>query len=153
MNFDFRSCDYSVDFFKNSFRGDYVMVVVSLVLRGSIWGHSRSTFVEERGGEVIEKRTKTNKGRGVLACVYDRFLKKKCWDFQNWVILQFFLLIIIAVWNIKACVRHFLSNFCFSTKWYPFQNYEKCFLFHQKSSFHSQDIQTYVIFSLPFHTF
>ena len=29
----------------------------------------------------------------------------------------------------------------------------KCFLFHQKSSFRSQDIHTFVIFSLPFHTF
>ena len=45
-------------------------------------GHSKSTFVEEkRGGEglgLIEKRTKTNRGRGegVLACVYLRFFKK-----------------------------------------------------------------------------
>ena len=31
----------------------------------------------------------------------------------------------------------------------PFKNYEKCFLFHLKSSFGSRDIQ---IFSLPFHT-
>ena len=29
----------------------------------------------------------------------------------------------------------------------------KCFLFHQKSSFRSRDIQTFVIFSLPFHIF
>ena len=27
------------------------------------------------------------------------------------------------------------------------------FLFDPKSSFHSQDIQVFVIFSLPFHTF
>ena len=38
-------------------------------------GYSKSTFVEERGG-VIEKRTKTNSGRGVLAYVYVRFFKK-----------------------------------------------------------------------------
>ena len=29
-----------------------------------------------RGGGVIEKRTKTNRGRGVLAYVYVRFFKK-----------------------------------------------------------------------------
>ena len=40
----------------------------------------------------------------------------------------------------KACVRYFLWNFYFFTKWYPFKNYEKCFLFHLKSSFRSRDI-------------
>ena len=30
---------------------------------------------------------------------------------------------------------------------------EKCFLFHPKSSFRSWDIQIFVIFYLPFHTF
>ena len=29
------------------------------------------------------------------------------------------------------------------------QNYEKCFLFHLKSSFRCQDIQIFVIFSFP----
>ena len=29
----------------------------------------------------------------------------------------------------------------------------KCFLFHLKSTFRSQDIQVYVIFPHPFHTF
>ena len=52
----------------------------------------------------------------------------------------------------KACVRYFLSNFDFFTKWYSLKT-EKCFLFHLKSSFHSQDIQIFVIFPLPFHTF
>ena len=33
------------------------------------------------------------------------------------------------------------------------QNLYKCFLFHWKSSFRSQDIQIFVIFSLHFHTF
>ena len=54
---------------------------------------------------------------------------------------------------LKACVRYFLSNFYFFSKLYPFKNYEKCFLFHPKSSFRSRDIQFFVIFSLPFHTF
>ena len=49
----------------------------------------------------------------------------------------------------------------FFIKFYFFQqmiarnnnNYEKYFLFHPKSSFRSQDIQIFVIFPLPFHTF
>ena len=49
---------------------------------------------------------------------------------------------------IKACVRYFLSNFYFFCK-----NCEKCFLFHLKSLFRSWDIQIFVIFPLPFHTF
>ena len=32
-------------------------------------------------------------------------------------------------------------------------SYEKYFLFHLKSSFRSQNIQIFVVFSLPFHTF
>ena len=53
---------------------------------------------------------------------------------------------------LKLVSAIFILNFCFSTKWYPFQNYGKCFLFHEKSSFRSRDIQNFVIFSLPFHT-
>ena len=61
------------------------------------------------GGEegVIEKWTKTNREKGVLACVYSHFLIKKMLRFSKWsfiVILQFFLLIIIAVWNIKQTI-------------------------------------------------
>ena len=55
--------------------------------------------------------------------------------------------------KVKASVRYFVSNFYFLTKWKPFKNYEKCFLSHLKSSFGSRDIQFFVIFSLPFHTF
>ena len=54
---------------------------------------------------------------------------------------------------IKACVCYFLSSFYFFIKWQAFKNYEKCFLFHLKSSFHSQVIPIFVIFCLPFHTF
>ena len=68
---------------------------------------------------------------------------------------------LIAFWDIiceitnllKACVHYFLSNFCFLTKWQSFKNYEKCFLFHLKSSFYSRDIQFFLIFPLLFHTF
>ena len=38
-------------------------------------GHSKGTFVEEGRG-FIEKRTKTNRGRVVLACVYVGFFIK-----------------------------------------------------------------------------
>ena len=40
-------------------------------------GHSKVRSLRRGGGEVIEKRTKTNRARGVLSCVYVRFLKKK----------------------------------------------------------------------------
>ena len=39
--------------------------------------------------------------------------------------------------------------FYFFTKWKPFKNYEKLFLFHLKSSFRSQDIQIFVFPSSP----
>ena len=58
-----------------------------------------------------------------------------------------------ALAEIKACVCDFLSNFYIFTKWQSFKNYEKCFLFHQKSSFRPRDIRIFVIFSLPFHSF
>ena len=48
----------------------------------------------------------------------------------------------------KACVRYFLSIF-FCTKWQSFKNHKKCFLFHLKSSFRSQDIQIFVFSSSP----
>ena len=41
----------------------------------TVRGRSKSTFMR-RGGYVIEKGTKTNRGRGVLACVYVRIFKK-----------------------------------------------------------------------------
>ena len=45
-----------------------------------------------------------------------------------------------------------LHHMCmiFFTKWWPFKNYERCFLFCIKSSFHSWDIHIFVIF--PFFT-
>ena len=83
-----------------------------IVSKKKIWGHSKSTFVEVGRG-VIEKRTKTNRGSGKsFACVYVRFSKKnakifemKFYNYSKWsfiVIHQFSLLIIMAVWNIKA---------------------------------------------------
>ena len=39
----------------------------------------------------------------------------------------------------------FFIKFLFFTKWLPFKNYEKCFLFHLKSWFPSQDIQIFAV--------
>ena len=44
----------------------------------------------------------------------------------------------------------FFIKFLFFTKWYPFKNYEKCFLFHLESSFRSRDIQILVYSSVFF---
>ena len=49
--------------------------------------------------------------------------------------------------DFKACI----SSFSFFTKLYPLINFEKCFLFHLKCSFCSQDIQIFVI--LSYHSF
>ena len=43
----------------------------------------------------------------------------------------------------------FFIKFLFLTKWQPFKNFEKCFLFHLKSSFCSGDIQIFVFPSFP----
>ena len=43
----------------------------------------------------------------------------------------------------------FFSKFLFFTKWSPFKNYKRCFLFHLKSSFHSRDIHIFVFLSSP----
>ena len=40
-----------------------------------IRGHSKSMFIVEGRG-VIERQTKMNRGRGVLACVYVHFFNK-----------------------------------------------------------------------------
>ena len=49
----------------------------------------------------------------------------------------------------KACVRNFLSNLYFLPNASPLET-EKC-IFYLKSSFHSQDIQIFIIFSLLFN--
>ena len=54
---------------------------------------------------------------------------------------------------LKLLYAIFLSNLYFFTKWYPFKNYEKCFLFHLKSSFRFWDIQFFVIFFPSFPHF
>ena len=51
--------------------------------------------------------------------------------------------------NLKLLPAIFFIKFLFFTKWYPFKNYEKRFLFHLKTSFRSQNIQTFVFSSSP----
>ena len=50
----------------------------------------------------------------------------------------------------KACVRYFLSNFYFFTKWEPFKKYQKCFL---KSFFPSFFCSNFCNFSPSFPHF
>ena len=66
-------------------------------------------------------------------------LESNIWRLKNWFSHNF-------LW-LKACASYFLSHFYFFTKGWSLKNYEKCFLFHLKSSFHSRDIQIFVIFS------
>ena len=66
-----------------------------------------------RGRGILGKRVNTNRGKwGSSMCVHSRFFKKNaeilCWSFIN--ILQFFLLIIMAVWNIKQTIIFSPSN-------------------------------------------
>ena len=51
---------------------------------------------------------------------------------------------------VKACVSYFLSNFSFFHQVIAFQKLWKMFFI---SSNISQDIQIFVVFSFPFHTF
>ena len=53
--------------------------------------------------------------------------------------------------KVKACVRYFQSNFYFSQNNSHLKTMKN--LFHLKSSSHSRDIQIFMIFSFPFHTF
>ena len=52
-----------------------------------------------------------------------------------------FPITLLQTWSL--CPLFFIK-FLFFTKWQLFQNYEKCFLFHLKSSFPSRDIQIFV---------
>ena len=53
---------------------------------------------------------------------------------------------------LKLAFTIFYQIFIFSPNDSPLKTM-KCFLFYLKTSFHSWDIQIFVIFSLPFHTF
>ena len=58
--------------------------------------------------------------------------------------------------SLRKIFIHFLYLKLVSALFYQifiFYQIIKCFLFHLKSSFRSQDIHIFVVFSLPFHTF
>ena len=55
-------------------------------------------------------------------------------------------------WNLKLVSAIFYQFFIFSPNDSPLET-EKCFLFHLRSSFRSPDIQIFVIFFLPLHSF
>ena len=67
----------------------------------------------------------------------------------------FFVLIcfVFKATKLKLVSAIFYEIFIFSPNDIPSKTVEKYFLFHLKSTFHSQDIQMFVIFPLPFHTF
>ena len=67
------------------------------------------------------------------------YLKNGTWvffdmkKFWNFVLKPTFLeVMIFSRGNLKACVRYFLSNFYFFTKWQPFKNYEVFFISSKK---------------------
>ena len=75
-----------------------------------------------RGGGMWGSHWKVNKNEqlGVLACVYVRF-KKKMLRFSKWnviAILQFFLLIIMAVWNIRQTIIKDYNIFSPVNEWH-----------------------------------
>ena len=53
----------------------------------------------------------------------------------------------------KACFRYFYQIFIFSPNDSPSKTMKNVFLFRIKSSFCSHDIQFFVNFLVPFHTF
>ena len=55
--------------------------------------------------------------------------------------------------KLNAYLKLVSAIFYFFTKWLPIKNYEKCFLFYLKNSFHSLDIQIFVFFPPAFNTF
>ena len=71
-------------------------------------GHSKSTFAEEgRGGASLKSEQKRTGRGGGCPSMWVRSLLKKMLRFSKRsfiVILQFFLLIIMAVWNIKQSI-------------------------------------------------
>ena len=84
-----------------------LMVCLSLLSAClSVKGVIQKVCVLRRGWGVIEKRTKSDRGRGVLACVYVGFFKKNAEIFKMKFHSYFpiLLLIIMAVRNIRQTI-------------------------------------------------
>ena len=68
----------------------------------------------------------------------------------KFVVFKLFLMVKYAFLKLLSTI--FIIFFFFSPNDRPLKTM-KFFLFHLKSSFHSQDAQIFVIFSLPLHSF
>ena len=86
-----------------------------------------------------------NKNKVLIYIITIEVLKSLSYIQVFLVFLLFKLLKLVSAIFHQICI--------FFTKWQPFKNYEKWFSLHLKSSFRSRDIQIFVIFTLPFHTF
>ena len=106
-----------------------------------------------RGASCQEKHYKNVATNVLKSCLGEKFKWSRVRPRWSYIFLIFFVVYIHLFIIVKACVRYFLSIFIFSSNDRPSKTMEKCFLFHLKSFFRSQDIQISVIFSLPFHTF
>ena len=77
------------------------------------------------------------------------------------LLYAFSLLTLFLLFNNLFCIivlfkpvsAIFYQIFVFPSNYSPSKTMKSVFYFIKKSSFHSRDIQTFVIFSLPFHTF
>ena len=94
-----------------------------------LWGHSKSMFVERgEGGHWKANKNEQGEGGGPSMCVCLLFLKQIL-AFSKWsfiVILQFFLLIIMAVWNIKQTIMK--NNNVQSCQWMECYRFRQPFL-------------------------
>ena len=72
--------------------------------------------------------------------------------FYRTLITSYFRPVYIAKF-LKLASAMFYQILIFSQNDGPLKTMKNVFLIHLKSSFYSRDIQTFVIFSLPFHTF
>ena len=54
------------------------------------------------------------------------------------------------VWWLKGCVRYIFASLFLKSEIEHLSNWERCFLFHLKSSFHSQENQILKFYILKF---
>ena len=96
-------------------------------------------------------KNKKRSGTSLPASFSAWFLKENISLVTFYQQTKFHFFVAFNSWDIKACVRCFLSNFFSPPNDSPYKTV-KSFLFHQKSSFCSRDIQNFCSF-FPFHTF
>ena len=96
------------------------------------WDPSSHRFLQRRSQELFAQNHPCCVAKNKFQLVF---------IFSSWC-LSYLVSPLLAIKStmFKGCVRYFLSFFKFFIKWTPFKNYEKCFLFHLKSSFCSRGI-------------